>query len=161
MYIGKGSERQLVSMKSNSRGLVLFSWQLLQSHFFQNRGTRVIVKTKTRVIALANRIKLKQFDQSIRMCEAWNGRQARENAQASHDQFWSGFWLVVKVAWVCQPIAKRSSTWRKQSHDLILVLSSVKKTLHQSAKNGRFFWENIGDFVGFASVLRIRSGWRI
>ena len=38
MYIGKGSERQLVSMKSNSRGLVVFSWQLLQSHFFQNRG---------------------------------------------------------------------------------------------------------------------------
>ena len=37
MYIGKGSERQLVSMKSNSRGLVVFSWQLLQSHFFQNR----------------------------------------------------------------------------------------------------------------------------
>ena len=70
MYIGKGSERQLVSMKSNSRGLVVFSWQLLQSHFFQNRGTRVIVKTKTRVIALANRIKLKQFDQSIRMFEA-------------------------------------------------------------------------------------------
>ena len=70
MYIGKGSERQLVSMKSNSRGLVVFSWQLLHSHFFQNRGTRVIVKTKTRVIALANRIKLKQFDQAIRMCEA-------------------------------------------------------------------------------------------
>lgn len=38
MYIGKGSQRQLVSMKCKSRDLVVFSWQLLQSHFFKNGG---------------------------------------------------------------------------------------------------------------------------
>lgn len=58
------AQRQLVSMKSKSRGLVVFSWQLLQVVYSR---TRIIVKTKTGVIALANRIKLKQFDQPIRM----------------------------------------------------------------------------------------------